>query len=280
MTQEFQIAVAEGAHASQNSCVTAARIIGLEFDIFGEPASFDITAGPGRMTLAGIVPVARAICEKMTGLATEKIRQQGGHIACRPGCCACCHYLVPLSVPEAFRLMQEVLSLPESRQKLVQRVWLLTARRILRRKPPHEVLNQPLDHSAKAASELNAISNWYRSLKQPCPFLREGLCTIYEIRPLACREYFVEGSYRACRGGHGSGQVVELPVRTTEVLGRLAAHLEGAAAEAVMLPLVSVWHQANRPRAEQTWPATEMVERFVEIVKQTAERNLTPAAST
>ncbi|MHC4343654.1 MAG: YkgJ family cysteine cluster protein [Planctomycetota bacterium] len=280
MTQEFQIAVAEGAHASQDSCVTAGKIIGLELDIFGEPASFNITVGPGQATLADIVPVARTVCEKITGLATEKVRQEGGHIACRPGCCACCHCLVPLSVPEALRLMQEVLNLPESRQKLVQRVWLLTARRILRKKPPQEVVDQPAEPAGDIAPELTAVSNWYHGMKQACPFLREGLCTIYEIRPLACREYFVKGSYRACRGDDAAGQVAEVPVRTTEVLGRLAADLEGTSVEAVMLPLVSVWHQANPHRAEQTWPATQMVERFVTIAKQTAEENLTAAAST
>jgi Fe-S-cluster containining protein len=279
VTQELQIAVAEGADTLQDTRLTPAKIIGLELDIFGEPASFNITAGPGQITMAEIVPVARTVCEKITGLATEKTRQEGGHIACRAGCCACCHCLVPLSVPEALRLMQEVLNLPESRQKLVQRVWLLTARRILRKKPPQEVLDQPAEPAGDIAPELTAVSNWYHGLKQACPFLREGLCTIYEIRPLACREHFVKGSYRACRGDDAAGQVAEVPVRTTEVLGRLAADLEGTSVEAVMLPLVSVWHQANPQRAEQTWPAIEMVERFAEIVKQTAEKKLTAATA-
>jgi len=275
VTQEFQIAVAEGAVVPQNTYPTPAKIIGLELEILGEPVSFNIIAGPGRTTLADIVPAARTVCERITEITTEKVCQEAGHIACRAGCCACCHYLVPLSVPEAMRLVQDISSPHESRQKLVQRAWLLTARRILRKRPPQEVTAEPGD----TPPNLKSLSDWYRSLKQVCPFLREGLCTIYEIRPLACREYFVKGSCRACRGGHGSGQPVEIPVRTTEVLGRLAAELEGTTVEAVMLPLVSVWHQANRKRAEQTWPATEIAERFVTITKETAEKNIAAASA-
>jgi Fe-S-cluster containining protein len=280
VADELQISVAEGAHASQNACVTTNKFIGLEIDIAGEPLSFRITLGADRLSLPDVVPIARTIATQTSKAATEAVCREGGHIACRPGCCACCHYLVPLSVPEALRLMQEVGSVPEFRQRSAQRLWLLTARRILRNKPPMELCSRDAKAAKDSNADLKAISRWYRSLKQACPFLREGLCTIYEIRPLACREYLVRGSYKACRDGHDSGQVVEIPVRATEVLGRLAAGLEETGIEAVMLPLVSVWHQANRSRAEQTWPAKEMVERFVTIVRQTAERNLAAPAST
>lgn len=273
MTDAVQILVAEGAQVRQNNCVTTTKFTGLELDVGGEPLSFRITVGADKLSLPDMVPAARVIAGQVSKAATEGVYREGGHIACRPGCCACCHYLVPLSVPEALMLMQELGSAPEFRRRSAQRLWLLGARRILRNRPPTELLDGETGGATDNGANLSALSNWYRSLKQACPFLRDGLCTIYEMRPLACREYLVRGSYRACRDGHDSGKVVEIPVRTTEVLGRLAADLEGTSVEAVMLPLVSVWYQANRQRAEQTWAATEMVERLVTIIEETAGGN-------
>jgi Fe-S-cluster containining protein len=101
------------------------------------------------------------------------------------------------------------------------------------------------------------------------------MCSIYDIRPLACREYFVKGSEKACAGGCGTAEKIQMPVRTAEVLTELASELEGTDPEAVMLPLVLIWHADNLSRSNRTWPAIEMVERFVEIVKETAHHSAT-----
>jgi Fe-S-cluster containining protein len=153
---------------------------------------------------------------------TKKTRQEGGRIACHPGCPACCHYLVPLSVPEACRLVQEFNRMHRSYQSLMQRSWLLTASRILSNRPPQALVGRTTQDSPDDPIDLNAVSDWYRSLRQACPFLRNGLCTIYHQRPLACREYFVKGSETTCADPHGTPERIEMPVRTTEVLARLA----------------------------------------------------------
>jgi len=122
-------------------------------------------------------------------------------------------------------------------------------------------------------ADLNLVSSWYRSLKLACPFLYKGVCTIYEQRPLACREHFVRGSARLCKGGRGRAKVVKMPVRVVDALAQLASELEGTSVEAVMMPLVLVWYEQHPERDERSWPATMMVERFVEIVKVMASKN-------
>jgi Fe-S-cluster containining protein len=272
VTDDPQIAILDGADVSENRCPGTAEIIGLELDILGEPVNFSISVGKGQARLADIVPLSRVVCKKITDVVIERTRRYDGRIPCRPGCSACCYYLVPLSVPEAFKLVEEALAAPESRKKLMQRLWLLTARRILREKPPQVVTGSKPEIPPKNEAELNTVSEWYRNLKLACPFLHRGMCSIYEMRPLACREYFVNGSEKACRGRCEAATAVEIPVRMVEALGRLASELEGTNVEAVMLPLVLVWHADNLGRSKRTWPATEMVKRFFEIVKETAAK--------
>jgi Fe-S-cluster containining protein len=275
VTQELPIAIKDGARELRNTAPNRTKIIGLELDILGEQINLNIAVGPGQATLADIVPVARALCEKITTTVTKILSRQDGRIPCHPGCSACCHYLVPLSVPEALRLMEEFTTMAPFLQSLMQRSWLLTASRILSKRPPPSVVGPTTHGSPDHGIDLNAVSDWHRSFKQACPFLRTGLCTIYEIRPLACREYFVKGSHKACADPTATPEKIETPLRTIEILGRLAGELERSSVEAVMLPLVLVWHTNNLQRARRTWPAQLMVERFVEIAKTAAPQNLT-----
>jgi Fe-S-cluster containining protein len=149
----------------------------------------------------------------------------------------------------------------------------------LKRKPPKFFVNQLSEDSDNGLNHLNALADWYMSLKAPCPFHYKGACTIYDQRPLACREYFVKGSARACRRGRGMAEVVEIPIRMGEVLGQLASELEGRDAEAVMMPLALVWCEENIERNERTWPEAMMIERFVEIVEARASENSAAVAA-
>ncbi len=119
------------------------------------------------------------------------------------------------------------------------------------------------------------VASWYTNLKLACPFHYKGICTIYEQRPLACREHFVKGSARACRGGRGTAEVVQMPVQMVDALAQLASELEGTGVEAVMMPLVLVWYEENPRRGRWTWPAAMMAQRFVEIVRKMASKNST-----
>jgi len=256
------------------------KFIGLELDILGETLNFRIGIGKDRARLADIVPLARTVCAGITDIVVERTRNDGARIPCSKGCSPCCsRYLVPLSVPEALRFKEDISMLSAHRQESIWRSCLLSARLILSQKPPKPFMRKAEEVSPASPVDLNLVSNWYMSLKLRCPFLYNHLCSIYDQRPLACREHFVTGSVRACRGQRGFAEVVEMPVQMPNVLGQLASELEGTPAEAVILPLALVWCEENPERAERTWPTSTMVERFVEIVKTMACRNLPTVAA-
>jgi len=253
------------------------EVIGLKLDILGKNVNLNIEVGKGQARLADIVPLARTVCKKITDTVVEYVRSNAGQIPCCKGCASCCAcYMVPLSIPEVFRLKEEISTAPKARRETIFRACLLAAKRILSQKPPMQFVDQTTETSLVGPIDLNLLSNWYTSMKLPCPFLHRGLCSIYLHRPLACREYFVKGSADVCRGKHGIAEVVQMPVQLPNVLAKLAGELEGTGPESVILPLTLFWYEQNRHRVGRTWPAVMMVKRFLKIVKEMASKNSIP----
>ncbi len=276
MAENPPTTVGPGAMGTGDTYNCGTDVVSLELDILGKEVNFPIDVGKGQARLADIVPLTRTLCAKITDVVLESIRSDGGRIPCCKGCSACCKPgLVPLSVPQALRLKEEISAAPAYRRESMSRACLLAARRILSQKPPKQFMGQPAQVSPASPVDLDLVSDWYAGLKLVCPFLDNGVCTIYEQRPLACREYFIKGSAGMCKGQGGIAEVVEMPVQVPNALAQLASELEGTSIEAVILPLALVWCEDNPVRAKRTWPAAMMVKRFVEIVKAMAREDST-----
>lgn len=85
----------------------------------------------------------------------EMNAMNAGHVACRRGCNHCCH--------------TEVLMSPEEAEAMGKRIG---------RSPRHPRLRDDRDE------------NFDCSYANPCTFLKEGECSIYENRPVACRALY------------------------------------------------------------------------------------------
>lgn len=253
--------------AGRVGCCTES--FGFELDVFGRRASFRVSAGRGQARLSDITPLARRLASEIMLLVVEGLRRRGEYVACCKGCSRCCSYLVPLSVPEAFRFREEVQSLLGERGRSVLRDCLNTAKKILDCGAGGSILGE--GDGADGETELRRVAEWYGGLEAMCPLLSAGLCSWYEQRPIACREHIVTGSALACRAEQTDfSHVAPMPVSIVQVLGELSAELEGSEVEAVMLPLAFAWAEENLERSERMWPAEFMVERFVEILKSMA----------
>jgi len=252
-------------------CAGDMKIINFNLNIFDEVIRLRIGVTDSPVKLADIVPLARVISEKIVRITSEKNRREGINITCRKGCAGCCRScLVPVSIPEVLRLQDEIFSRPQQQRSRMLQSCVSAARRILNQRPPELFLNQAAPDSPDSMAVLNELSRWYVSLRTACPFLSEGICTIYEQRPSACMEYFVANCSLDCGGNDGVAKQVEMPVRMVEVLGQLTSELEDRDIEAVMLPLALVWCELNPDRGKRTWPAAVMVERFVKIIRAVA----------
>jgi Fe-S-cluster containining protein len=240
----------------------------LELDILGKPACFHINVENVQARLSDMVPLARAFSTKMAIATLERLRESGKSVPCCKGCSACCSYLVPLSVPETFRLVEELATMPPEKGRTLLRSSLDTAKTILEQMPRD--LTEDESASKDNGIRSDQLGAWYAGLGLRCPFLSDNLCVTYDQRPIACREHIVTGSETSCNvEGTDEPDIVKMPVSVLECLGRLAAELEQSDVEAIMLPLALPWAQQNTERSKRTWPAVTMVEQFIHLMQET-----------
>jgi len=248
----------------------------LKLDILGKPACFYINVAPGQARLSDMAPLARALSTKLALVMLERLRESGKYVPCCKGCSACCSYLIPLSVPEAFRLAQELSAMPPEEGKTLLQSSLHAAKTILEQIPRD--LNKDDLAPTDGGIRSNQLGTWYAGLKLRCPFLSDNLCVTYDQRPIACREHVVVGSAVSCNiEGTDDSDVMKMPVSVLECLGRLAAKLEQSDVEAIMLPLALPWAQENTERSNRTWSAVTMVGQFIEILQETDKVQISPA---
>ncbi len=235
--------------------------VDLNLNIFDEHILFQIELLPELIRLSDIVPYARKLSSKISNIIRVKLDKKGITVPCRKSCASCCSYLVPLSVPEAFRLREEIFDMPEKYRKTVLDLLLNNARRILEEK--HEGIN---------LLEINQLSEWYSNLELQCPFLSDNVCTIYDNRSIACIEHLVTGSELLCiHGQHDYFHKVDLPVSILECLGKLCAELEQTQIEAILLPLALPWAEENINQNVKKWPSLDVIRRFAEIIEESVE---------
>lgn len=250
------------------------KIVDLGLRVWDEPLQGYVAVANRPARLDELVPLARGLSTRVMELVVRRARAERRPIPCRRGCASCCKYLIPLSSPEAFRLAAEVRSLPAPRRLGLMRSMLAAARRLLEAGPPDlPHATETLGHGI-VVSPAGAAGQWYAELDITCPFLVGDACAVYVQRPLACVEHMVTSPPQFC--GHfqpGRGSILSPPVSVLEALAILAAEVEQIPLEPVMLPLLPAWCDVNAHRAEATWPATELVERFGVILRRLADQS-------
>jgi Fe-S-cluster containining protein len=105
--------------------------------------------------------------DKVIQKALEKTEYK---ISCRKGCCFCCYQHVEISDHEAQLILEWC------RDKKIKIDW--------------EYLKKQISYTR---------NNWINQEHKKCVFLKKGLCSIYDIRPMVCRKYFVTSEPEDCK---------------------------------------------------------------------------------
>jgi Fe-S-cluster containining protein len=161
--------------ALHRDAVTGDEGLALEVPVFEGPWQNEIAAGTANTayrtlgseaTLEGTVDLARNVMAATSRLTEGLLaRAPAGAVACRAGCDHCCHQAVGVTPPEALAILDHISrTFSDAELEAVgARVAQLTAQ----------------------TRGLSAADRF--SPDHPCPFLRSGQCSIYEVRPLSCR---------------------------------------------------------------------------------------------
>ena len=222
-------------------------------------AKITVPSSPTRLRV--LLPMVQSLTDQVVGADAKVVNQHGHHISCKKGCGACCRQLVPIAEEEARRIRDLIEALPEPRRTEVRRRF-----REARRRLDEAGLLEPL-RGTEESDRANSLSFSLTYFAQgiPCPFLEEGACSIYNDRPLICREYLVTTPAANCaRPTPETVRCVPLPFQLSIALKRLQ---EGPQAERLVrwVPLILApeWAEAH-PEEPAARPGPLWVNALVE----------------
>ncbi|HKA88859.1 MAG TPA: hypothetical protein VKE22_14420 [Haliangiales bacterium] len=159
--------------------------------------------------------------------------KQGIKIACHRGCSGCCSEMVLVREPEAMSVA-EWLERPENAET---RRLFLEAYPVWRAAvgDTPERLSELLYGEDRAAYEQAHVAQWRTGIL--CAFNREGACTIYPVRPVACRNAHAVDTPDRCYPSRTDGKpATRLEFQPVEDFVKLSRRVLQAAHHAVRGP--------------------------------------------
>lgn len=137
----------------------------------------------------------------------------GRKITCLRGCWSCCTHYIVASLQECEAIVYWLSQHPEIRDGFIERYAAWRAR-LRKDEAVFQDANQALaghlsnpDDPARRG-DFYQKGKIYRNLDVQCPFLADGECSIYPVRPLTCAKHVVASPPAWC--AHGSTEMPEV----------------------------------------------------------------------
>ena len=187
----------------------------LQLDIGGEHFEMHLTIPAKPVKPRRMLPVFQKITNEIVARGIERTEAAGKAISCTDRCASCCRQPLLISEAEAYHLAELIASMPEPRRSTIGgrfadgvahfggMKWFERFDEISR-----EALAGPSEELGK---KFVALLTEYIDQRIPCPFLEDESCSIYESRPLVCREYLVTSPAENCANPRPSN-IEKLPI--------------------------------------------------------------------
>ena len=148
-----------------------------------------------KVTARKMLPIFRQMANSFVQIGIDAVEANGEEISCRAGCGACCRQPVPISESEVYQIAELVGNMPEPRRGKIREKFKKGCEHLAR-----IGWFQKLEATVTASAEVRqSVLNEYFEQGIPCPFLEDESCSIYEERPLVCREYLVTTPAENCK---------------------------------------------------------------------------------
>jgi Fe-S-cluster containining protein len=267
MARDSRIRLCDNGEPAPAGCA----ILEAEFPYLDETIRLRVAVPDRPATLADVAPLAREICDRFTSAVIRHVEALGRSISCAKGCGVCCtNYLVPMTVPEALRLWEDLASLPAPERGRLEAGFDVAARKLAESGLEQAYGRLDRDDPASIVAQRELAGKWWSENRFPCPMLRDGACGLYASRPMPCREFLVVSPPDECESNRETR--VRRPFPMHAVLAAWAAELEAARQALVLMCNLTGWCRANAARAGRTWDGVAIVRRFLDILTDTAAR--------
>ncbi|MGD0199577.1 MAG: YkgJ family cysteine cluster protein [Bryobacteraceae bacterium] len=221
-------------------------------------ASAEIPDAP--MRVADLLPVLLSFDGAVVEMVADQVRAAGKIITCGLGCGACCRQIVPISEAEALYLAELVGAMPAERQARVRERF-----RDALAAAGESLLSRLRDTSGCQELEARlALHAEYFGKRIACPFLEEESCSIYEHRPMTCREYLVTSPAVCCWDPRpGSIEPVPMPLKLSVMLYCFGDGIGNQPTRWLPLLLALEWAERHAGEPVPCYPAPQMFRNFV-----------------
>ena len=215
--------------ARDDDSVTATiRLSGADWEL---QAKITVPAGP--TTPAALLPTFQSLAGAIADSAARAVEENGSKVTCRAGCSACCRQLVQVSAEEAGLLRVHLASMPEPLQSKIRQRFADAEERFREA----GILDALLDPVSMTEEEVLRLRMTYFLLGVACPFLENDCCSVYEKRPIICREFLVTSPASNCADvSVASVEPVPMPLHPAAAFLNLARPT-GSAGPATWVPL-------------------------------------------
>ena len=235
------------------------QVLHLNLEFARETSRASVSVPNRSMPVTDLLPVIQDFEDGLTELAARASTRQGKSISCRAGCTACCHYLVGVSESEADYLAELVAQVPEERRTRIRERFQL----VIEELEQCGLLDQMGNLAELSDEALDELSHKYLARWIPCPFLQDDRCSIYEHRPLTCREHLVTSPAENCSDLAGKDvERVPLPTSASHVLHRFADGKGDARPRIVALVLALQYAEQHKDEPAPQYSAPQMFRNF------------------
>lgn len=174
----------------------------LKLDIGGEHFEINLTIPATPVRPRRMLPVLQKLTNEIVARGIQRTVESGKQISCKAACGACCRQPLLISETEAHSLADLVESMPEERRRAIKDRFR-TGREHFQRLDWFDRFDAMSERAKKGksdelAAEFVGLLTEYIAQGIPCPFLENESCSIYDDRPLVCREYLVTSPAENC----------------------------------------------------------------------------------
>jgi Fe-S-cluster containining protein len=216
----------------------------------------------GAIPAEDILPTIHTIADLAASRAAAAAQARGRPISCKSGCAACCRQLVTVSDIEARVLAGVVARMPEPRRTVVQGRFKSACRRMTEA----GIAGTAFDPLGSPAEDRESLAARYFGLRIDCPFLEAERCSIYDDRPLTCRQVLVTTPAAHCSDpDHNRIESLRMPM-LARTLFVFTSDDQPPRPALVPLPFALDWaasHGTDPRRREADWWMQRFVSRLV-----------------
>ncbi|MGD9589197.1 MAG: YkgJ family cysteine cluster protein [Pyrinomonadaceae bacterium] len=174
----------------------------LRLNIGGEHFELNMTIPAAAVKPRRMLPVFQSLTNTIVARAIDRSAADGKAISCKAACGACCRQPLLISEAEAFALADLIENMPAERRSVIKQRFR-DGRQHFADLGWFDRFDEMSAEAAKGKSDelgrkFVALLSEYIAQGVACPFLENESCSIYEDRPLICREYLVTSPAENC----------------------------------------------------------------------------------